>query len=215
MRIMLEEGMRTMLEEGMRIMVEEGMEEKEKGIMIQCSWLQGCISLATKVEEDQVVGLRDIINVFHRSLHPDEPILDLGPIYWSLRDSISHLEMILLRFLRFHVTIDHPHRYLLHYLSNLRSWLTCGEEDKFLLARISWSILSDFNLNPKCAIHDPSAVAIALLKLALQMVPLTIPYQEEEHAQMSWSEVVMSGKVTKEKVDEIIGDLVSSYERPS
>lgn len=68
--------------------------------------LATCIFLASKVEEDQV-ELRDIINVFHRSLHPDQSLQDLGPVYWSLRDSISHLEMILLRFLHFQVIIDH------------------------------------------------------------------------------------------------------------
>lgn len=170
-----------------------------------------CISLAAKVEEDQV-GVRDIINVFHRSLHPDQPPLDLGPVYWSLRDSISHLEMILLRFLQFQVTVDHPHRYLLHYLSSLNSWLHCDREDKFLLARIAWSILTDFNLSPKCIVHDPSAVAISILCLALKMAHLSVPYERD--GEISWHEAV-NEKVSTEKVNEIIGDLVSFYEQGS
>lgn len=167
-----------------------------------------CISLATKVQEDQV-GLRDIINVFHRSLHPDQAPLDLGPIYWSLRDSISHLEMILLRFLQFQVTIDQPHRYLLHYLSSLGSWVQCGLEDRLLLAKVSWSILSDFNLNPICISHDPSAVAISVLYLALKIVPISIPF--EHSSQTSWNEA-LNEKVSKEKISEIIGDIISLYE---
>lgn len=170
-----------------------------------------CISLAAKVEEDQV-KVRDIINVFHRSVHPDQPPLDIGPVYWSLRDSISHLEMILLRFLQFKVTVDHPHRYMLHYLDSLNSWLHCDRQDKFLLARIAWSILSDFNLNPKCILHDPSAVAISVLSLALKMAHLSVPYERD--GEISWHEAV-NEKVSSENVNEIIGDLVSFYEQGS
>ena len=50
--------------------------------------------------------LRDIINVVHAAVRPDNPPLTIGPEFWSLRDAVVLMEQRLLRACAFQVEFD-------------------------------------------------------------------------------------------------------------
>jgi hypothetical protein len=50
--------------------------------------------------------LRDIINVVHAAVTPDNPPLTIGPEFWSLRDAVVLMEQRLLRACAFQVEFD-------------------------------------------------------------------------------------------------------------
>jgi len=64
--------------------------------------------LASKVQ-DETIRLRDLINVCYHTLHRDAAPLRLAEDYWNFRDSIVHAEMLIMRFVKFDTTVDHPH----------------------------------------------------------------------------------------------------------
>ncbi|XP_074639503.1 cyclin-Q-like isoform X2 [Acropora palmata] len=65
--------------------------------------------LASKMEECPC-KLRDVINVSFRLLHKDKAPLDVGFLYWELRDSLVSCELMMLRSLQFDVTFNNPHK---------------------------------------------------------------------------------------------------------
>ena len=44
-----------------------------------------------------------------RCLHPNKPELEVGDVYWHLKDSAARYELLLLRALRFDIYITTPH----------------------------------------------------------------------------------------------------------
>lgn len=87
-----------------------------------------CLFLAGKLEENHL-KTRDIINVFHRILHPDKKALEIGDDYWDIRDGLGRLELHIVRTLEYKLTHNHPHRYMLHYLKTLT--------DVFIYSKVS------------------------------------------------------------------------------
>ncbi|PSN49340.1 Cyclin-related protein FAM58B [Blattella germanica] len=67
------------------------------------------IYLAGKVKDDPL-KIRDVINVTHNTLHRGCQPLELGDEYWNMRDAIVQAELLIMRMLKFEVTIVHPHR---------------------------------------------------------------------------------------------------------
>ena len=56
----------------------------------------------------------------------DNAIHDLGDEYYAIREAIVQAELLLLRMINFKVQVEHPHKYLLHYLKSLKGihiWL--------------------------------------------------------------------------------------------
>lgn len=50
------------------------------------------------------------------------PVLELDEEYWTIRDSILQMELLIIRMLNFSTAITHPHKYLLHYMKSLQEW---------------------------------------------------------------------------------------------
>ena len=46
---------------------------------------------------------------FSRCLHKQEPPLEIGDLYWQLKDSVAKYELLLLRALKFDAQIQLPH----------------------------------------------------------------------------------------------------------
>jgi hypothetical protein len=65
--------------------------------------------LAGKVKDDPL-KIRDVINVTHNTLHRGSAPLELGDEYWNMRDAIVQAELLIMRMLKFEVTIVHPHK---------------------------------------------------------------------------------------------------------
>ena len=68
------------------------------------------IYLSIKVEEEDHIKLRDIINVAFRTKHPDLNPLEINEQYWSLRNSVIQTELLLVRVLSFKLEFEHPHK---------------------------------------------------------------------------------------------------------
>lgn len=51
---------------------------------------------------------------FNRMLHRERGPLEVGSLYWELRDSVVNCELIMLRSLQFHVAFNNPHKVILH-----------------------------------------------------------------------------------------------------
>ena len=81
--------------------------------------------LASKTNEETHLKLSDIVNtcyrynilsctifnaIFCRCLHKDKPPLEIGDMYWKLKDSVAAYELVLLRALKFQTEIILPHK---------------------------------------------------------------------------------------------------------
>jgi len=82
--------------------------------------------LASKTNEETHLKLSDIVNTcfryglsatcslqcinFCRCLHKDKPPLEIGDMYWKLKDSVAMYELVLLRALKFQTEIVLPHK---------------------------------------------------------------------------------------------------------
>nr|XP_002130166.1 cyclin-Q [Ciona intestinalis] len=144
------------------------------------------ICLATKVEE-QHTRLRDIVNVCHRTCHPDLKPLELDSEFWNLRDTIASCELLMLRVLKFNVTCIHPHKYLLHYLMSLSHLFTRTEWLKSMVSDVAWALLNDSYISNTCLNHGPEIYAISVIDLALQSCKIKVPLNE--HADKKWWQV--------------------------
>ena len=141
------------------------------------------IYLATKVEE-QHVRLRDIVNVCHRTKHPDKPYLELDSEFWKLRDTIASAELLMMRVLQFQVTYIHPHKYMLHYLMSLSQMFGKRKWSRTSVCDVAWSILRDSYLSSSCLNFIPQIHAIAIIDLALKACKMKIPFSDS--CDISW-----------------------------
>ncbi|VDN05812.1 unnamed protein product [Thelazia callipaeda] len=133
-----------------------------------------CLLLAAKVEEDDLVKTRDVVNVAYSILHPLAQTLQLDEESWALRTSFSRMEYIVLRLLKFRLTVDNPHKYLLHYISSLMHW--CPHEFvNYHIGTISFIVLRDAHADPDWILsHSPQTIAIVCLGVALRLTKVSI-----------------------------------------
>jgi protein BUR2 len=94
-----------------------------------------CLFVAAKLEETPK-KLRELVMVAYAIQYPDRPGLTMDSAEFKReRDHIVSLERDLLQALCFDFQIDHPYRYLLHYVKQLQG----GKE----LAQSAWSFAND------------------------------------------------------------------------
>ncbi|XP_076357181.1 cyclin-Q-like isoform X1 [Tachypleus tridentatus] len=167
-----------------------------------------CLYLAGKVEENHL-KIRDIVNVFHKAVHPQLEPLDLADEYWLLRDSIVQCELLLLRVMKFQVSVDHPHRYLLHYLKSVQDWIAPDILAKLPLFRTCWSLLCDFYHLPSCLRYKPQHVAVAIIYLALECYGVTVLYNND--AVLRWHDTFCED-LGKDQLWKIMEDILSVYD---
>uniref|UniRef100_A0A8C5KN84 Cyclin-Q n=1 Tax=Jaculus jaculus TaxID=51337 RepID=A0A8C5KN84_JACJA len=165
------------------------------------------IYLAGKVEE-QHLRTRDIINVSHRYFNPSSEPLELDSRFWELRDSIVQCELLMLRVLRFQVSFQHPHKYLLHYLISLKNWLNRYSWQRTPISVTAWALLRDSYHGGLCLRFQAQHLAVAVLYLALQVYGVEVPAEGE--AQKPWWQV-FSDDLTKPIIDNIVSDLIQIY----
>lgn len=163
-----------------------------------------CVYLAGKVEE-QHIRTRDIINVSHRYFNTGSAPLECDK-FWDLRDSVVQCELLILRQLNFHVSFEHPHKYLLHYLLSVKSLVNRHAWSRTPVAETSWALLRDCYHGAMCIRHTPQHIAIATLYLALNSYGVELPVGEKE-----WWQVLCED-VTKADIDAVIFDLLQLYD---
>ncbi|XP_005414183.1 PREDICTED: cyclin-related protein FAM58A isoform X1 [Chinchilla lanigera] len=144
------------------------------------------IYLAGKVEE-QHLRTRDIINVSNRYFNPGSEPLELDSRFWELRDSIVQCELLVLRVLRFQVSFQHPHKYLLHYLVSLKNWLNRYSWQRTPVSVTAWALLRDSYHGGLCLRFRAQHLAVAVLYLALQVYGVEVPAEAE--AEKPWWQV--------------------------
>lgn len=172
-----------------------------------------CLWIAGRVNEEYNLKLRDIVNVYYALVNPDkaDDPLECGVLYWSIKDSITSMELVILRVLQFNVVIDLPHKYLLHFLKSLTDWMDCSRENRVLFSRISWALLNDYFTSPLCLKHldDPASVSIAVLQVSLLVNNLKIPYNDDSI--LTWEEALKQD-ISLQKLREIRLDVMSTYQ---
>ncbi|KAL4676770.1 hypothetical protein H8959_010915 [Pygathrix nigripes] len=144
------------------------------------------IYLAGKVEE-QHLRTRDIINVSNRYFNLSGEPLELDSRFWELRDSIVQCELLMLRVLRFQVSFQHPHKYLLHYLVSLKNWLNRHSWQRTPVAVTAWALLRDSYHGGLCLRFQAQHIAVAVLYLALQVYGVEVPAEVE--AEKPWWQI--------------------------
>ncbi|EDV26279.1 Cyclin-related protein FAM58A [Trichoplax sp. H2] len=133
-----------------------------------------CLYLASKVE-DTPRRARDVITTSYKVLHKEKPILKVDSFYWQLRDSVVNFELFMLRMLKFDVSSELPHKYLLHYLKSLQDW--CGESNWTTnhINQLCWQLLQDTSLLPFILLYPPSVIATAVIYLAVKCNNIEVP----------------------------------------
>ncbi|XP_072288458.1 cyclin-Q [Eucyclogobius newberryi] len=164
-----------------------------------------CMYLAGKVEE-QHLRTRDIINVGHRFFRGGSSPLECDQDFWDLRDSVVQCELLILRQLDFHVSFEHPHKLLLHYLLSVRALLNRHAWARAPVAEGSWALLRDCYHGDMCIRHAPQHMAIAAVYLALHSYGVELPNGDKP-----WWKVLCSD-VTRADINAVITDLLQLYD---
>ncbi|CAH1784858.1 unnamed protein product [Owenia fusiformis] len=164
--------------------------------------------LAGKIEEEHL-KLRDVINVCYRTLNKDEPPLEIGETYWTLRDGVVNFELFMMRVLKFQVKFIHPHKYVLHYYKSLSDWLHPQTVNHVPILTTAWALLRDSYHSDIILHHKAQHVAIAVLYLAFQCHGVDVPYDGE--ADTIWQQALCDGIRTKD-IEYIVDRLIQTYD---
>jgi len=170
-----------------------------------------CIYLAGKVEDDHL-KLRDVINIVYSTLHRTLEPLALGDEYWNIRDAIVQTELFVLRMVGFQARFQHPHKYLLHYLSSVREWMSPEQWEKIPLATTSWNILQDLYHDPHVMSIDPSITALGIIQLSLEIFGVQLPCLGGIESDKAWFKL-LNKKASKERLWEVMTRAIEVYNK--
>jgi len=171
------------------------------------------IWIATKGCEELQLRLRDVVNVVYRALNPDAKPLALDDSYYDLRDSITTVELLLLRILQFQIPAPHFFDYLTKFLYSMERWChgrvnpNNQEQVKLFQAvsRTAVTLMMDGLHRPTYLRYDDPSVALACLDMSVKVHNLVIPL--DDFGQKSWRKAIYSNAdwpTIKEIQDEIM-----------
>ncbi|KAK7054610.1 Cyclin-related protein fam58a [Halocaridina rubra] len=166
-----------------------------------------CIYLASKVE-DSDIKIRDIINVGVNCVKRNSLPLSLEP-YFTIRDSVIHAELLLMRVLGFKLKVDLPHKYLLHYIQSLKDWL--GEETfkSVPITEVAWTVIQDVYHTPIVLKYSPQLLAASILHFVNQIYGITVPGSDDVN-ERSWF-IFLHKDCTAKSVWEVISKIFEVY----
>jgi len=169
--------------------------------------------LAGKIKDDPI-KIRDIINVAHNILNRGANPLELGDEYWAMRDGIVQAELLITRMLKFDMNVEHPHKYMLHYMLSLKEWFGPNVWNSMPIAKTAASFLHDFHASPDILVFSPSDVAICCLLLTFQIYGVQVPLTDDFDENTVWYRV-FSKTLTKETAWTIIEKIMDVYNNDS
>ncbi|XP_050094671.1 cyclin-Q [Anopheles aquasalis] len=173
--------------------------------MIACT----CLHMASKVKEDKV-RKRDVINVAYSTINRGSEVLELSDEYWAMWDTIVQSELLVGRMLKFDMTIDHPHKYMLHYMRSLRDLFGAKEWAAMPVAPTAAAFLQDFHMSPKILDYPAAHVAVCCLVLACEVYGTVVPLTEHADSSDNWYKVFCPD-LTRDVHWDIIEDIISVY----
>ena len=89
-------------------------------------------------------------------------------------------ELLLLRILEFKTNVNHPHKYLLHYLKSLKDWISPDVWNKYPIGRTSWSLIQDAYHDSNLVLNtDHELLSISCIQLALQTYGIKVPFMSD------------------------------------
>ncbi|KAF6204208.1 hypothetical protein GE061_002548 [Apolygus lucorum] len=168
-----------------------------------------CLYIAGKMR-DESYKLRDVVNVAHATLHRGSAPLDLKEEYWLRRDAIVQSELLVMRGLKFQLQVPTAHKYLMHYLITLKSWLSKATWDSTPICQASFSFLQDFYHDPAVLDYKAQLVAISCIHLAMQCYGVDVPCIKETD-DLSWFDVF--SKERKEDVWNTVELIMDNYNK--
>lgn len=159
--------------------------------------------LAAKVEEVPKRS-RDVINVFNhidqiKSGKKPDP-LPLSKRYTDMKNDLIKTERFMLKEMGFSTYVEHPHKYLLQYLSILNQGTNSN------LAQQAWNYMNDSLREPLCVRFRPEVIATACIYMASRVLGIVLP--EYPHP---WWELFDS---KQEQLDEIAWTINQLYKEP-
>ena len=132
-----------------------------------------------------------IFLIFCRILHPDKEPLAIGDLESDLRQSIAHLEMVVMRYLGFELNVDTPHNHVYVMLATLRTAFPTELAHTSRLATAVAVLLQDACLDPTFfTSHRPITAAAVVISLALQLAQIAL-------ADETWMAIVTPKLSTK------------------
>ncbi|CAD5111412.1 DgyrCDS721 [Dimorphilus gyrociliatus] len=170
-----------------------------------------CLYLSGKVCEESV-RLRDVINVSYKILHPDKEALQLDDTYWKLRESVTKMELQVLRAIEYEVDVDLPHNYLLYFAKSLLSWLPPGVVSRVPLVKTAWSLLQDSYVTDICMKYPSQHIAVSLFYASLCVHGIHVPLNES--AKVEWWSALCED-ITMNDIKTIIRKVFRAYGRES
>lgn len=127
---------------------------------------------------------------------------------WDLKDTISNCELHLLRVLNFHVTCNHPHKYLLHYLMSLSQLFNERDWDRHSVPQTAWGLLKDSYHGTVSLDYEPQVVAISCIYLSLLVCKTKVPLNETSDTKW-WK--VFRNDLKMNEINDVINDIVDIY----
>lgn len=171
-----------------------------------------CYYISTKIpgEESSSLKLRDIITVFYDIAHPNSDPLDPQvkdrEEYSLLVESITHLELVIGRYINLRVKIQHPHPYLLNFNRTLNATSNSDKVKKIVFSRASWAVMNDFYFSPSCIKYPPKYVALAVIEFTRKFCPLSLIEED-----VNLREELLSPPVNEPLISQIMGEIQFCY----
>lgn len=128
-----------------------------------------------------------------------------------MRDAIVQAELLVMRVLKFEVSITHPHKFMLHYLKSLESWIGADDWNNIPIARTAASLLQDYHHDSSILDYTPQHIAISCISLTLQCYGICLPLIEDNDDEAWYSAFVKD--LSKEKHWEIMEKIMDTYTR--
>lgn len=192
--------------------------------------------MAGKLKDD-VIKIRDVINVTHNTLNrgiinsfplqlirlidsydcllcPGASPLELNDEYWAIRDAIVQAELLITRMLKFDLNIVHPHKYMLHYIKSLQEWFSSNVWNTLPLAKTAAACLQDFHHSSAILDYKPSHVAICCLSVAFETYGVQVPLTDDTDETTIWYNIFCTD-LTSDKHWEIMSKIIDVYNMES